>query len=256
MAMEKRIPAFNALILAAGRGSRMRALTDRQPKCLTKLAGKPLLDWQLSSLREGGAATCTVMAGYLGHMLQGDFITDIYPRWAETNMVGTLAWGMRTPLQTDCIVSYSDIVYKTDHVRSLALCPQDIAITYDTRWLELWRLRFSDPLADAETFIQKDDLLQTIGQKALSTDEIQGQYMGLIKIRPNGWEAIAQYLSSLPNEAADKLDMTSLLRALLENGINIGAVPVTGGWCEVDNEHDAAVYETALAQGGWSHDWR
>ena len=45
---------MKAIILAAGRGSRMKLLTDEIPKCLVKLRGKSLLDWQLSALRAAG----------------------------------------------------------------------------------------------------------------------------------------------------------------------------------------------------------
>ena len=42
---------MRAIILAAGRGSRMKDLTRDMPKCFIKLHGKRLIDWQLSSLR-------------------------------------------------------------------------------------------------------------------------------------------------------------------------------------------------------------
>jgi hypothetical protein len=50
--------------------------------------------------------------------------------------------------------------------------------------------------------------------------------------------------------------MTGFLRLLLSEGIQIGAVPVDGAWCEVDNERDLECYETALRNGTFSHDWR
>lgn len=247
---------FQAVILAAGRGSRMLGMTENQPKCMTMLAGKPLLEWQLEALGTAGAAACTVMTGYLGHMLHGDFATINYPRWQETNMVGTLAWGMRTQADRTCIISYSDIVYRPEHVSDLVRCPHDIAIAYDTFWHDLWSLRFDDPLADAETLSQENGMLRSIGKRAASVGEIEGQYMGLLRITPQGWREIDAYLQSLSQVERDKLDMTGLLGKLLERGVPIGAVPVCGGWCEVDNEHDVAVYEEALARGNWRHDWR
>lgn len=44
----------NALLLAAGVGSRLRPLTDRTPKCLVPVAGKPLLDYWFDALAEAG----------------------------------------------------------------------------------------------------------------------------------------------------------------------------------------------------------
>ena len=42
---------MQALILAAGRGSRLGALTKNKPKCLYEFAGKTLLQWQIDALK-------------------------------------------------------------------------------------------------------------------------------------------------------------------------------------------------------------
>ena len=42
---------MRGIILAAGRGSRMKHLTSERPKCMVKLQGKPLIEWQLEALR-------------------------------------------------------------------------------------------------------------------------------------------------------------------------------------------------------------
>ena len=39
------------IILAAGRGSRMKNITKDQPKCLVEFQGKPLLEWQLDAIQ-------------------------------------------------------------------------------------------------------------------------------------------------------------------------------------------------------------
>lgn len=249
------------IILAAGRGSRMKELTAQKPKCLLRLAGKPLLSWQVNSLREAGVDRLLVVRGYASECIVGDFETVENPRWQSTNMLATLLCARQFAMSAFAdgverlIISYSDIVYNPDHVRALLACPKDIAITYDTAWEALWRTRFGDPLLDAETFLEQNGVLCEIGGKAASLDDIHGQYMGLLSFNLAGWQNMAR-LCSESGEKIDKMDMTAFLRAMLNRGIPIGAVPVAGRWCEADTEKDIEAYERALAIGNWRHDWR
>lgn len=250
-----------AVILAAGRGSRMKGLTAARPKCLLELAGKPLLLWQESALKAAGIEKIHVVKGYMADSIPERFSSSLNMRWAETNMLSSLLCASSYIDQQfaadfgQFVISYSDIVYSPAHVNALLRDRHDMAITYDTDWEELWRLRFENVLDDAETFLQQDGKLLEIGGKPQSISEIHGQYMGLLKLTQSGWQQIRQLAVSL-GDKLDKTDMTSFLRFLLANGVEIGTVAVQGKWCEADNGHDLEQYETALAQGSWSHDWR
>ena len=55
-------------------------------------------------------------------------------------------------------------------------------------WLALWERRFGDPLLDAETFrLSSDGSLLEIGNKPRNVEEVEGQYMGLLRFSPEGW---------------------------------------------------------------------
>lgn len=249
------------IILAAGRGSRMRAQTEDKPKCRVSIAGQTLLDWQLAALRAAGLANVLVVRGYLAERLQGDFDTVDNPRWSQSNMVVTLTCAAERLSQGPCVVSYSDIVYRAEHVRKLLAAEGDIRITYDLDWEALWSLRFPDPLADAETFDAPGGRLREIGNRPQSRADIKGQYMGLLYFTPRGWNVVREHLDSLPGAELDRLDMTALLKRLLARDVAITAVPVRGGWCEVDSESDLAAYEDALTRAdasgpAWTHDFR
>ena len=251
---------MKGIILAAGRGSRMKAATADKPKCLTILAGKPLLQWQLESLHEVGVDDIVVVCGYKAEVIANaalpvPFRQLFNPDWERTNMVSSLLCAQEWAGGEDCIVSYSDIVYAPGHVAKLFPARLPVAITYDTLWRSLWEQRFPDPLADAETFREQDGRLAAIGEKPRSIQDVQGQYMGLSKLAPAGWEAVRRVCDEL-GDAVAKTDMTCLLEKLLQRGVAIAAVPVKGKWCEVDSESDVALYEAALQTLQWPHDWR
>ena len=154
---------MKGIILAAGRGSRLNTLTDNKPKPLVNLAGKTLFEWQLAAMAESGINDVTVMTGYLAEQFSFYKTKSIHNfDWAVSNMVRTLLCADDILSSQECIVSYGDIVYHPDIVKELSLAKGDIVISYDKKWLDLWSLRFENPLDDAESFAEQDGVLVDI----------------------------------------------------------------------------------------------
>ncbi|MBT9613828.1 MAG: nucleotidyltransferase family protein [Burkholderiales bacterium] len=61
---------MKAMILAAGRGERMRPLTDTTPKPLLKVGGKPLIVWHIENLVRAGITDLVINHAHLGHMIE------------------------------------------------------------------------------------------------------------------------------------------------------------------------------------------
>jgi N-acetyl-alpha-D-muramate 1-phosphate uridylyltransferase len=59
-----------AMILAAGRGERMRPLTDKAPKPLLEIAGKALIVYQIEALKSAGVENIVINTGHLGDQIQ------------------------------------------------------------------------------------------------------------------------------------------------------------------------------------------
>jgi choline kinase len=242
---------MKAIILAAGRGSRMGALTDDRPKGLTKLGGLTLIERAIQSLREGGCTSIGIATGYRAELVAplGDHAFH-NAAWAQTNMVMTLAAARDWLTAEPVIVSYSDIFYSAQTVAVLTRAAAPIAIAYDPHWLALWSDRFADPLSDAESFKRDcDGYLTEIGHRPASVADVEGQYMGLIKMTPHGWAEIEAAMSKLTQDRLDRLDMTSLLSLLLANGVKVGTVAQCGQWGECDSAADLALYEGWISEG-------
>jgi len=243
------------IILAAGRGSRLGGLTEAIPKCLVELGGMPLLEWQLRSLRAAGISRTVVVGGYRSELIEAYGVeTLLNPRWRDTNMVASLLYA-RDLIRGPVIVSYGDIVYGPEVVTVLAEESAHLAISHDQDWRSLWNARFDDPLLDAETFrLDANGHVVEIGGQPNSVDEIQGQFMGLIKLDDVALDWIDFFLARQAPEAVDRLDMTGLLSALAAEGRPIVAVPIAGGWCEIDSPKDLEVAEQLRVLGRLASD--
>ena len=66
------LPA-HAMVLAAGRGERMRPLTDTCPKPLLMVRGKPLMQWPMAALARGGFTRLVVNTAWLGDQIEHHF---------------------------------------------------------------------------------------------------------------------------------------------------------------------------------------
>lgn len=251
--IHKGVNAMKAIILAAGRGSRMKEKTNVLPKCLTTLWGRTLLEWQLKAIKEAGIEEIGIITGYRAEEIrkrQPDLSYFHNERWAETNMVATLMEAESWLEADDCIVSYSDILYSSRGVSALFQAKADISLTYYTKFLPLWEKRFENPLEDIESFkLDEKSFLKEIGQKASSLAEIEGQYMGVLRFSRKGWQDVKKRLEGNLPRPIQKIDMTGLLDYLISSGMRIQAIPYDGLWLEVDNPKDLSIYESWEAEG-------
>lgn len=237
---------YKAILLVAGEGTRLQPYTLDRPKCMVEVDGISLLDRQLSVLRSDARVKELLMiGGYRAEMLARPGVTlKLNPRFFETNMVWTL-FCAEEDMSGDVLICYGDIVYSPQILQALLNCEADIAITVDKDWESYWRARNEDPLFDAETLkLRPDGSVYELGGKPQSLDEIEGQYMGLIKLSDRGTEIlrevfrVARGKGELGGRAIEKAYMTDLLQAVIDAGYKLQSVPINGCWVEVDTVSD------------------
>jgi len=242
---------MKAIILAAGRGSRMLEGTANLPKCMMKLWGRPILEHCLESLEKSGfnPSDIGIVTGYKSEVIDYKGYNYFHnPDWETTNMFVSLTKAEGWLCSEPCIISYADIIFSANAVKKLIASKNDISITYYNGFWELWSSRFDDPLSDLETFKILDGRLVEIGKKPKAKDEVQGQYMGLLKFEVPGWKKIAEAINLPMPKTVQKLDMTTLLQHLITQGNDIHVIETSDIWLECDNQNDINVYEKIYAQ--------
>jgi choline kinase len=238
--------------LAAGRGSRLRPLTDDRPKPLVQLADRALLDWNVETLDEAGVDRQVVVTGHAAEAFEDrEYETVHNRRHAETEMVYSLFCAEDAFSEgEDLVISYGDIVYDRSIVESLLDADGELNVVVDRAWRDLWEARFQNPLDDAESLRIQDGRITSIGDENTTYGEIEAQYVGLVKVRGDRVDAFANAYRSLRDEGVDpdQIHMTRFIQQLIDDGWVVQSVPVAGGWIEVDTLSDLEMYRSLSAE--------
>ncbi len=252
---------MRAILLAAGEGNRLCPYTLDRPKAMVELAGVPLVLRQLETLRSCGVEDIVVVTGYRADAIEALGIpTRHNAAYDRTNMVTSLMCAADLlDGSDDLVIAYTDIVYERRVLEDLLACAEPLCIAVDRQWRRLWELRSADPLADAETLrLDARGFVLELGKKPRTIDEIEGQYMGLIKVASSAAPELVRIHSDLdPDASYDGKDlgnmyMTSFLQHLVDLGHPLRAVPVDGGWLEVDTVEDLERYNEMARNGSLS----
>ena len=158
-------------------------------------------------------------------------------------------------MDDDLMISYADIIYSSTVLQALKHSKSDFSVAVDKDWRELWNIRMENPLLDAETMkLDKQENILELGKKPKSFAEIEGQYMGLIKISRLIFPQIRQFYHGLDRmqhydgKNFDNMYMTSFIQMVIDRLIPVKAVLVHGGWIEIDCVEDLKRYKTFFKQ--------
>ncbi len=247
---------MKAIILAAGKGSRLEKYTKEKPKCLLEFNGKSLLEWQLNTLRDSGIDDIVVVKGYLQEKINFPNVKYyINKDFEDTNMVASLM-GAEKELNEEVIVSYSDIIYESRVLQKLMESKDEISVLVDDKWQEYWKSRTKNKMQDIESLqYDNEDNIFDIGNPDCKPDEMKSRYIGLLKFSERGIEDFKRIFYEnkekfwnmdvpwMRSKSFKKAYMTCMLQAMINEGIKTKAVHVENGWLEFDRTED---YEDAL----------
>lgn len=245
---------MKAIILSAGEGTRLRPLTNDVPKCMVKLFGKSLLEWQLNVFHKCDVNDISVVTGYKSEKISYSNVKYFHnPNYAITNMVETL-FCARDILNDDVIVSYGDIIFEQNVLERLLNSKHDISIVVDQNWKKYWQKRFHNILDDVESLRLKNNIICDLGNKVQNLDEVQGQYIGLMKFSRKIIGELIHFYDTAKNKSAEgknplnsnipfeKSYMTDFIRGLIHKGYEVNAIFIQNGWLELDSINDYNVY--------------
>jgi phosphoenolpyruvate phosphomutase len=232
-----------AVVLAAGRGRGLEALTVDRPKIMLPIAGKPLLRWLVDGFKKEHINDITVVGGYRADAIDTAGIKLVLnPRYAQTGELASLACAVDA-LDSDALIAYGDILFRSYVLRDLVECKADFAVVVDS----LMTGSSNHTVRDFAYCSRGDDrglfgtpvLLERVTSAADAERIPQGRWVGMLNVSRAGLAKLKAVLATLrAEESFDTLDMPALLNALIGAGAAIEVLYVHGHWRGVNDLDD------------------
>lgn len=245
---------MKAIILAAGKGTRLNKYTQELPKGMLDVFGKSIIERQVQTYLRNGINDITIVKGYCAEKIQIEgtkaYVND---RYADTNMVESL-FCAENEIMGDVIISYSDVLFEDRALRNVIEFKHDIGVLVDSDWKDYWNARYGKVDFDTESLrINSEGLIYELGISDPPLHEIDGRYVGVIRLSSSGSSIFKKVYNDaknkffgkpwLNNRLFEKIFMTDFLQELINQNYKVYPVVINRGWLEFDTNED---YEKVL----------
>jgi dTDP-glucose pyrophosphorylase len=220
-----------AVLLAAGRGTRMRELTADLPKPMINVRNKPVLLHIIEGLQGAGIKSFLIVVGYRGDVVR-DYFGDgtcLGLQIKYVNQVVQDGTGRVVDLTRDfvCqgpfILSYGDILVDATNYRHLADIPDDVEALISVKHGE-------DVSKGGAVFLNDRFELIDLREKPLPGEPTSPWYnAGLYAFR----QSIFDFTAKLEASPRGEYELTDAIRNLAQSGKKVQAVKVSGQWADV-----------------------
>jgi choline kinase len=240
--------SMQAVLLAAGLGSRLGTLTERLPKALIPVGGQPLLAYAVRFAVAAGAHDIVVIGGYGYRLVATEVETRALPlrlienpAFRDGNLVSLQCARGQLDAGRDLLIMNIDHIYRPA-IAALAAAPvDDVTAFVDT-----------DRTLGADDMKVERDAAGRVRHIAKTLATWDAGYVGMTKVPAR---AQARYWAEADAALAEEgraIHVERILARLAAGGAPPACRDVSGhGWLEVDVPEERERAEEALRQGGW-----
>jgi len=223
---------MEAIIMAAGFGSRLGKISNDLPKSFLEINGEKLIERAIRLLKSNGIDNITVVTGYKSELfidclgLKIKYVNN--PLYFCTNVLSSFACAMGG-LQEDFIFLHADTIFEESILRDLIHFEGDIVLPVD----------FKKCVEEEMRVITSGNKLQEIS-KVIPLNLSEGEFIGLAKFSkskiPDLYDAV---LFELKENSKHQDYFEAALQHLVNTGTGIDVFPTSGRpWIEIDFEED------------------
>ena len=220
-----------AVLLAAGRGTRMRELTEALPKPMLQVRGKPVLQHIIEGLRDAGLRDLLVVVGWRADVVR-DFFGDgsqfgvriQYTTQVVQDGTGKVVELAREFVERDpFVLSYGDILVAPENYPRLSTALENAEAVVSVK-------RNEDVSKGGAVFVNEKFELTDLREKPKPGEPTSPWYnAGIYAFRP----VIFEYVAKLKPSPRGEYELTDAIRDLALGGKRVKALELTGDWADV-----------------------
>ena len=214
---------MKAIIAAAGRGSRLGALTSNRPKGLLPINGESIIARQIRILKSYGITDVAIVTGYRSEKVIEQFNNKvtffINPDYLTTTSPYSLYKAIDF-MDEDIVVMFSDVVFSEEALKGLLENQHQYCLLVDNKYCDQEAVK-----------VQVSGNKVINAGKHLSLNESFGEWAYIFRIRKSG---LAAFKDTLLECADKKLGTIHIFIKLINKGCNVYYELVKGEWTEVD----------------------
>jgi choline kinase len=246
---------MRAIIIGAGRGSRLMPTTENAPKCFAEIQGRRILDWTVEALRRGGCTEICFIGGYRIEAVRQHYPEFVFREnkdWADNNILVSLMCA-EDLMDQPFVTAYSDILFTDRVVAGLVQSTAEIALGVDTDWRAHYEPRTHHPPHDAEKVITSGGRVERV-HRSIPYDEATGEFIGVARFGKEGASCFrdfyrrrkAQFWNKPYREAAlfQKAYLIHMFQDMIEHGVGFGHADTPGNYREIDTQQDMDLAQT------------
>ncbi len=239
---------MQAIIMAAGRGSRLGNLTDDIPKAFLKIRGHRLIDYNVALLHEYGINDIKIVTGYKAELYEElekthPGVTCIYnPFYEYCNVLGSFFIAQDKLADEDTIYLHADTLCDTRVFQEMVQGKGDIVMPVD----------FKPCDSEAMKVTTKDGQVIKIS-KEITEAESEGEFIGMTKLSGNVMPAIKSASKKLMRCGSLKSYFEGAIQEVINSGsYSVPAIQTNNRfWGEVDFVEDYQYVQDNLPDTLW-----
>jgi dTDP-glucose pyrophosphorylase len=220
-----------AVLLAAGRGTRMRDLTEALPKPMLEVRGKPVLQHIVEGLRDNGLTNLLIVVGWRAEVVREFFddggklgVSIQYETQTVQDGTGRVVALARDFAAADpFLLSYGDILVAPEIYGRICAALANVEAVISVK-------RSDDVSQGGAVFVNEKFELTDLREKPKPGEPTSPWYnAGIYAFRPS----VFDYIAKLRPSPRGEYELTDAVRDLALSGKKVQALEITGDWVDV-----------------------